>query len=397
MRTLVVSDLHLGLRSGRDRLREPRVLAALSAAAGGVDRLVLLGDVIELRQDPVRDAVARARPVLERLGAGLGAAREVVLVPGNHDHHLLDGWLARRAAAAPPEPLGGEAAVDWREGEPLAALVAALGAGGASVRVAYPGVWLSQTVWATHGHYLDRHTTIPTFERLGAGAMARVLGRPPGEAAGAEDYEAVLTPIYAWLHAVAQAGMPAPGGHAVARAGMPALGGHAVARAGMPALGDHAVARTGMPAPGGHAEGASTQMWRRLGRGARRGGARQLALQGALAAAIGALNRAGLGPLRRELDGTALRRAPLMALAEVTRHLGVDAEHVIFGHTHRAGPLPADDTSEWLGSGARLLNVGCWVHEPAFLGSDPSHSPYRPGFVARLEDAGAPELVNLLG
>ena len=47
------------------------------------------------------------------------------------------------------------------------------------------------------------------------------------------------------------------------------------------------------------------------------------------------------------------------------RRLGIEAEHVLFGHTHRAGPLPADDHGEWrAGTGARLHNTGCWVDEP---------------------------------
>ena len=48
----------------------------------------------------------------------------------------------------------------------------------ASVRVAYPGVWVREDVYATHGHYLDCHLTVPTLERLSLGAMSRVLGRP---------------------------------------------------------------------------------------------------------------------------------------------------------------------------------------------------------------------------
>jgi hypothetical protein len=70
---------------------------------------------------------------------------------------------------------------------------------------------------------------------------------------------------------------------------------------------------------------------------------------------------------------------------------------VIFGHTHRAGSLPGDEAGEWATpGGAALINSGCWVHDPAYLGRDPSSSPYRPGFAVRIVDGGAPELVNLL-
>jgi len=73
---------------------------------------------------------------------------------------------------------------------------------------------------------------------------------------------------------------------------------------------------------------------------------------------------------------------------------------VIFGHTHRAGPLAADDGTEWVtAGGVRLLNTGSWVYEPAWLGDAPSQSPYRTGFAAIVETDGQPtppELINLL-
>ena len=43
-----MSDLHLGARLRRDVLRHPEALEALLDALDGVDRLVLLGDVVEL-------------------------------------------------------------------------------------------------------------------------------------------------------------------------------------------------------------------------------------------------------------------------------------------------------------------------------------------------------------
>jgi hypothetical protein len=109
--------------------------------------------------------------------------------------------------------------------------------------------------------------------------------------------------------------------------------------------------------------------------------------------AVAALNRAGLGPLRPDVSGPELRRSALRATREVLTRLGVPpATHVIFGHTHRAGPLPGDDRSEW----GRLLNSGSWLYEPAWLGDSPRESPYRPGFAAIVGDDGPPELVNLL-
>ncbi len=348
------------MRSGHDLLRDAERRARLLASLKEVDRLVLLGDVLELRQGPVRDALAASTPVLGEIGAALGAGRQVLVVPGNHDHHLLDAWLARGARRGPRPPLGLDARVDWRAGEPLAAVARALGP--VDVEASYPGVWLREGVYAMHGHYGDRHTTIPMFERLGAGAMARLLGKPPADATAAEDYEDVLGPIYAWLHALAQGGAPAP-------------------------------RRDGTT---GASAGASARVWSELRRGSGQRGWRRRALLMGFPVGIAALNRAGLGPLSRDIDGAALRRAPLLALDEVLRCLGIDAGHVIFGHTHRAGPLPADDRSEWLSAaGAQLLNTGSWTHEPTFIGRDPGSSPYRPGFAVSIAD-GPPQLVNLL-
>ena len=317
--------------------------------------------MIELRDGPVREALAAASQVLPEIGEAVGPGREVLIVPGNHDHHLIDGWLNRRAAGGEPVPLGLESEVDWWGGEPLASVAELLRRGGAEVRAAYPGVWLREDVYATHGHYMDRHTTVPMFERLGAGAMARALRRPLAEARRAEDYEAVLAPIYALIHAVAQT--------------------------------------TGMGTPSGWAgTKSSAQVWQTLGRGFRSGTLRQRALAAGAGGGIALLNRAGIGPVSADLSAAELRRSGLRAIGEVLERLSVGAKYVVFGHTHRAGPLPGDAQGEWVTpSGIRLVNSGCWVHEPIFLGPRPSESPYREGFAVRLDDDGAPpELVNLL-
>jgi hypothetical protein len=360
VRTLVVSDLHLGAAAERDVLRRGDALAALVSELERVDRLVLLGDVVELRHGPARDALAAASPVLRALGAALGADREVVVVAGNHDHQLVEPWRERAARHGAPPPLGLEAAVDWRAGEALATIARRLAP--ARVRAAYPGVWLRDDVYATHGHYCDRHTTIPMLERIGAGAMARIVREPASGPGDAEAYERTLAPIYAWIHAVAQAGGPDVG-------------------------------------PSSH--GASARAWGAMagstaasGRGA---GLRRRAAVAGFPFLIAALNRLGLGPLRAEISSTGLRRAGLLAFAEVLDRLGVDSRYAIFGHTHRAGPIPRDQLFDWITpAGTSILNTGSWVHEPAFVGRDPSASPYRPGFAVALGAEGPPELVNLL-
>ncbi|MCW3010881.1 MAG: hypothetical protein JWO90_1285, partial [Solirubrobacterales bacterium] len=301
MRTLVVSDLHLGAARGRDALRRPGPLAALTQAVRGADRLVLLGDALELRHGPVRDALVVAVPVFRALGEALGPEGELVLLPGNHDHALLAPWLEGRGGPVAPPPLGLAEAAGSAPTRLLAPLAAA--AAPARFSVAYPGVWLRPDVYATHGHYLDRLITVPTFERLAAAGMARIVGALPPEGATPDDFEAALAPLYAWMHAVAQSKEP---GFTVAR------------------------------------QTTSTKTWQALaGDGPRT--LRDRALGVAFPVAVAGLNRLGLGPVRPQLSGPHLRSAGLQAMGEVVRLLGVEAEHVVFGHTHRAGPLPGDD------------------------------------------------------
>jgi hypothetical protein len=337
-------------------LRDRRVRAPVLSALARCDRLVLLGDVLELRHGPLHEALAAAREPLGEMGAALGPEGEVVVLAGNHDHYLVHPWSQRRAGAGPAPALDPETAVDWVASDALGALAAMLAP--ARVRAAYPGVWLRADVWATHGHYLDVHMTVPSIERLGAGVMRRVVNAPRSAPAAAEGYEAILTPIYAWLHAVAQGAAPGRG--------------------------------RGM-------QSGSVRGWQALS-GPRAGrGIRGRAIAAAYPLAITALNRAGLGPLRAEVSGPALRRSGLRGMSEVCARLGVSAPYVIFGHTHRAGPLPGNDPGEWVTAQAsRLINSGCWVHEPAFMGPDASQSPYRTGFCVVVDDDGPPRLVNLL-
>jgi Calcineurin-like phosphoesterase len=358
VRTLVVSDLHLGARTGRDVLRREHERRALTERLDGFDRLVLLGDLLELRQGPVHEALSAAAPALRELGQALGPDREVIVVAGNHDHHLVAAWFERRFGLSEhPGPLGLESAVDWEPSDALAAVAGMLEP--AAIRAVYPGTWLRDDVYATHGHYLDRHTTVPAFERIAAGAMARVVREDPGGPRRAEDYEAVLSPVYAWIHAIAQ---------------------------------------TGLRDMEETSHGPSTRARAVLtGSDGNKGRIRRIALLAAFPALLAGLNRARIGPLRSDLSGPELRRAGLRAFGEVLGRLDVHASHVIFGHTHRAGPLPRDEPGEWRApSGAAVLNTGSWIHEPTWIGADPKRSPYRPGFAAIIADDGPPELVNLL-
>ena len=70
---------------------------------------------------------------------------------------------------------------------------------------------------------------------------------------------------------------------------------------------------------------------------------------------------------------------------------------MVFGHIHRAGPLPGDDLAEWEApTGARLWNTGNWYHEPAFVSEAREHSPYWPGTVTEIDGEGPPRIHNVL-
>ncbi len=62
----------------------------------------------------------------------------------------------------------------------------------------------------------------------------------------------------------------------------------------------------------------------------------------ALPGAVGMANRFGLGPVKPDLSPGAITRAGIAAMGEVIERLGIEAEHVIFGHTHRRGPLDGE-------------------------------------------------------
>jgi predicted phosphodiesterase len=364
VRALILSDLHLGSGGEIDLLRRPELRETLWAEVEGADEVILLGDAVELRDRPLGEALELARPFFDELGSAIGSGR-VTVVPGNHDHHLLDEWLEGRRLEG-VGPLGLQQRVAVPSG-PLARLVA--GMGQTQIELSYPGVWLRPGIYATHGHYLDLHLTVPTFERLAVAAVERVLGGSremseelgsPGDSGSVtpDDYERAQAPVYAFLFALAQAG-----------------------------------------SGGGRLGGAnpSARVWQALGGGYGRAAKLRGWLLGtvALPGAVGVANRLGLGPVRSDLSPGAITRAGLAAIGEVTRRLGIDADHLIFGHTHRRGPMRAE--AGWrLPEGTRLWNTGSWVYAPGLLGRTPTDSPYWPGTIAVVEDDGPPALHHLL-
>jgi len=108
--------------------------------------------------------------------------------------------------------------------------------------------------------------------------------------------------------------------------------------------------------------------------------------------------RLRLAPLIARLLAAQMRHASLPALARVVHRLGVGAEHVVFGHVHRLGPLAGDDPRRWRGPGGRPLmaNTGSWTYEPLLLHRARAPHPYWPGGAIVLDDGGPPRPVGLL-
>lgn len=351
MRTAIVSDLHLGTLSGSDVARHADARELLLRALDGADRVVILGDAVELREHTVAGALEATAPYLRELGSAL-AGRRLTLVAGNHDHGLAGPWLRRLELDDRRLDAAGEWPVERGDGAlgRIAALMPEV-----EVGFAYPGLWLRDDVYATHGHYLDLHLTVPRLESIAASAMGR-LTRRGSDLAGAAAYEAVLAPLYGFYGGLAQGALPG----ALAR-------GSSVSRdVWEQATGDGRVARA---------------LVGRIG----------------IPGAVAVLNRLGLGPFSGELTGVELRRAGLLAMGRVADVLAPAAEHVIFGHTHRPGPLDQDELPEWTTlAGTRLWNSGGWYHERAFVRPGDRGNPYWPGTVVTLEDEGPPALANAL-
>ncbi|WP_026912810.1 hypothetical protein [Patulibacter minatonensis] len=363
--TLVVSDLHLGANSGTDLLRRPGAAQdALLGALHGVRRLVVAGDLLELRHAPPRVILERAAPFLRRLGEALGPDRELLLLAGNHDHRVVRHWL--HDARMRGEPLGLDTDVPV-DGAPLtAALRAALGGpAGPRLRVSYPAAWLVPPpagapggVLVTHGHYIDAVWRMPTFERLSAGLAARSHGTTIGGLRTPADFERLLAPGYGWMDALA----------------------------------DHADGTRV-----GASQKASANVWARLNE---RGTWSGRGLRLAVPRAVAVLRRLGIDGLDDRLTPDTLRIAGLRGMDRVASSLGVRPAHLISGHTHRAGPLPGDAAWEWrLTGGGQLWNTGSWVHAGDAPGAGPQGpgTPYWPGRAVRVDEDGVPRLLELLG
>jgi UDP-2,3-diacylglucosamine pyrophosphatase LpxH len=326
--TLVISDLHLGGRFFPGVLPGEAPLARLLAALDGADRLVLLGDTIELDERHPDRAMLVAEGTLRALGRRLGPEGEVVLVPGNHDFALVREWVRQTG----PE-LGLAAPVPPDASPALARVLAWLAPARVSVR--YPGVWLSDGIYATHGHYLDLHLRPVSVY----GLPRDRFDRPPTDRATPAEYERARRHAHRRRSALASARRDGP---------------------------------------------RSEQL-----RFARHWVTRRMKA---------AVLRPRVSATTSALLGAQMLRVGLPAFAYVTERLDIDADWIIFGHVHRLGPLPGDDPARWRAprSGARLLNTGSWLYEPLLIDRVAPPHPYWPGGAVLLEPGREPRAVSLL-
>jgi UDP-2,3-diacylglucosamine pyrophosphatase LpxH len=354
MRTAVISDLHLGLVTGGDVLRDPAIRHVLLEEIGAADRVVLLGDAVELRELPVGVALEAARPFFEDLGNAL-AGREVTIVPGNHDYRLaeplLDDLSIEGAGRLELEQFHGPSP------GPTAAIAEWLGP--ASLRVAYPGLWLREDVYATHGHYMDAHLNLPRAECVAVATLARLSQPLPANATPAH-YERVVRPLYGFFYGVAQA------------------------RRGTTPRNQAAAAEAAWEVLAGERGGRDRSQRLRFA-----------AARAAFPLAVRTINRVLGSEFDADVSARAIFAGALAAATELASRLGVDGAHVINGHSHRAGPREED--GEWpLPGGGRLHNTGSWVFTSLFHHPGTPPNAYWPGTVTWVEESGPPRRVQLL-
>lgn len=350
MRTAIISDLHLGAGTGEDIARDPAIRSILLEEVAAADRLVLLGDLLELRDFPLSRVLESTHSFFTALGEAM-AGKRIVLVPGNHDHWLAEPLLEELALGDGTLGLEHRALPD---GGPLSRIASWLG--DAELSLAYPGVWLRDDVYASHGHFMDCHMTLPRLECLAAAAVMRRAGRPPDPSTPA-DYERILRPIYGLAFGLAESDL------------------------------------------GNRAHRPSERAWDVV-RGSRNGSrlaraSHKAAIRAGVPAGVWLLNRLLRADFNPDVSATAITRDGIAAATELARRLRLDAAHVINGHTHRAGPDESE--AEWLiPGGGQLHNTGSWVYADAFHHPGSPPNPYWPGTVTWLDEVGPPQRKRLL-
>ncbi len=353
--TAVISDLHLGALNDADMLRRPGALERLIAALEGADRVVLLGDTLELRERPVAALLELVRPLFE--AARPDARRQARDARAGQPRPPAGPALARPGAAGGPAARVRERVARSPSARPTARPgVLASWLPRSEVTLAYPGLRLEDGTYATHGHYLDLYLTVPRVESIAASVVARLGGRT-ADCTSADDFEAVVAPIYGFHAGMAEG-----------------ASGAALARGAT----------------------VSRSVWSRATGDGRVG--RLLVGRVTIPAAVATLNRLKIGPFSATLSGEELRRAGLLAMGAGGGRRWPPTPSTCCSATP-TGPARCPATTGPSGarsSGKRLWNSGNWYLESTFVSGMAERSPYWPGTIVWLEPGRAPRIENAL-
>jgi UDP-2,3-diacylglucosamine pyrophosphatase LpxH len=394
MSTACLSDLHLGAWQLNDLLRYPFFINRLTTALEGVDEVVLLGDVLELRFQRMDEALRAARPFFTALGhtlrrrSRLRRPARVVYVAGNHDHHFALQLIEREQEAtiergdAVPYRFSGRV----RTAPQMFLLRALREMLGPQIEVefAYSYARLETATGpalAMHGHYLDLHLESPGEHLLALVQQALTAYQLDTLPPGFDLYEAVLRPQFELLYWIGQS----PAGAQV-----------------------------------------QSDLWRRLRGDSRQvprglfGRVKRVAARRALRVAEALAGAAARQLTDRVLKGDVTLVSPVLG-ADVGE--GIDAlmaslsalqpeilalergqalpTHIIFGHTHRPGPLAGLDAprrwqATFAGRAVELWNCGSWLYDSQRALTEEYYRTRWPGTVVLLPDDEPPRVVSLL-
>jgi hypothetical protein len=201
---------------------------------------------------------------------------------------------------------------------------------------------------------------VATVDRLG--------GVPTGRRTTPHDYEEVHAPVYDLVFNLAQGG------------------------------------RSMMSGGKGRGKPPAMRIWELIGGASGRARTLQGRVLGSavIPAALRGMEKAGLGTFGRDFSTAEIGRAGVEAMHVVVERLRIEADHVVFGHIHRRGPLLGDDGRSagdpvWTRNGTTLHNTGNWTYVEGLMGRAAPQSPFWPGSLIRVEDTGPPQLIELLG
>jgi Calcineurin-like phosphoesterase len=377
--TAILSDLHLGAAHGDDLLRYPFFCDLLREQLDGIDHIVLLGDILDLRFQQLEEALLISAPFLEMLGDVLSEADHprITYIPGNHDYHyavrLIESEQERAIEAGEPFSLRQLVAPpDFFLSRQLARAIGH----DVDVRFVYFYDMIDSSegpVLLTHGHYLDLHLGTSAARLLSLVQASIAAAGQTVEGFSPDLYEAVLRPQYELLYWIGQS----PGGGQIQSRIYERL-------------------RGGAP--------PKTRL-RQLRRAALRGAASVGGRVGvALAETLAnRLVKGGLSltsPAREALAETTIHAFNL-SMEELEPYLPDGMRYVVFGHTHRPGPLEAiDSLDHWKvnlhGQETIVINSGSWLYDGG-KARRPDYRPQRwPGTFVLIPDQGPPRLVEAL-